>query len=237
MHCGSGWTVRSGTIWLLSPGYDRENRVKTETVVTAISFTCFGVLLGWILGTQQGTAVPVAAPTAAATTQQSNAPSAPPLDLQRVAELEKQAAAQPSNAVVRVDLGNVYYDAGRFDLAVPWYEAGLKLDPKNVTASTDLAVCYYNVSAIDKALAQLDHSLTVDPKHAKTLLNQGIIRAFGKSDLQGAMASWQRVVAVAPNTEEARRAQQALDDLKSAHPGGAPAAAPTNGRSGGRGRP
>jgi preprotein translocase subunit SecA len=73
-------------------------------------------------------------------------------------------------------------------------EASLKINPRNVTVSTDLAVCYYNTNQTDKALTQIDHSLSVDPRHAKTLLNQGIIRAFGKSDLKGATQSWQQVV-------------------------------------------
>jgi tetratricopeptide (TPR) repeat protein len=205
--------------------------VRRETIVAAISFTCFGVLVGWILGTQQaGSGPPLAASTAAAPAS-GGAASTPPLDVQRATDLERQANARPSDAAVRAELGNVYYDGGRYDLAVPWYEASLKIDPRNVTVSTDLAVCYYNVNQTDKALAQIDHSLSVDPKHAKTLLNQGIIRAFGKSDLKGAIESWEKVMAVAPGTEEARHAQQALNDLKAAHPGGAV------GTSGGRGGP
>jgi hypothetical protein len=35
-------------------------------------------------------------------------------------------------------------------------------------------------------LKQFDHSLSIDPKHVKTLLNVGIVRAFGKQDLAGA---------------------------------------------------
>ncbi len=50
--------------------------------------------------------------------------------------------------------------------------------------STDLAVAYYYTQQADRALAQLDHSLKIDPTHLKTLLNQGIIRAFGKQDLE-----------------------------------------------------
>ena len=98
-----------------------------------------------------------------------------------------------------------------------WYEASLKLDPRDVEVSTDLAVAYYYTQQADRALAQLDHSLKLDPAHLKTLLNQGIIRAFGKQDLAGAAESWQRVVAIAPTSEEGRRAQQGLDGLKAAH--------------------
>ena len=35
--------------------------------------------------------------------------------------------------------------------------------------------------------------LSVDPAHTKTLLNQGIVRAFGKQDLEGATKSWEHL--------------------------------------------
>ena len=64
----------------------------------------------------------------------------------------------------------------------------------------------------------IDHSLTIDPKHTKTLLNQGIVRAFGKQDLAGATDSWQRVMQIAPDSPEGQSAKRALDSLRSAHP-------------------
>ena len=84
----------------------------------------------------------------------------------------------------------------------------------------------------DRALAQFDRSLVIDPAHAKTLLNIGIVRAFGKQDLKGASEVWQKVIVVAPGSEEARAARQALDGVRSAHPD---VGAPTGGE--GRGTP
>ena len=199
--------------------------MKREAVAYAISFTFFGVLIGWILGSQSAAPAPAAAPRAAEATtnpaQQQGPPPAPPIDVQRASDLERQANADPGNARLRVDLANLYYDAQRFDLAAPWYEAALKINPKDVNASTDLSVCYYETQQIDRALSQLEVSLAIDPSHAKTLLNQGIVRAFGKRDLKGAQQSWERVLAVAPNSEEAQRAKQGLEGIKSAHGGGA----------------
>jgi hypothetical protein len=81
-------------------------------------------------------------------------------------------------------------------------------------------VSYYYVNQPDRALKQFDYSLSVDPRHTKTLLNQGIVRAFGKQDLQGATESWQRVVELAPDSAEGQAAKRALDSVRSAHPGG-----------------
>jgi tetratricopeptide (TPR) repeat protein len=200
-----------------------------DAVFFGIAGTVFGVLVGWIIGTQQ---VAPAAPTAAPA--QTSAPAAgqptttpPPFDAARGAELERQASAEPANAAVRVDLGNLYFDAERFEQSIPWYEAAAKLDPKNVSVSTDLALAYFYTQQIDRALAQLDRSLAIDPKHLKSLLNQGYVLAFGKKDLAAAAESWKRLVAIAPDSEEGRRAQQGLDGINAAHQnsGGAAGAA------------
>jgi hypothetical protein len=45
------------------------------------------------------------------------------------------------------------------------------------------------------------------------------VRAFGKQDLAGAAESWEKVVAIAPDSVEGRQARQGLDGLKSAHQG------------------
>jgi cytochrome c-type biogenesis protein CcmH/NrfG len=179
----------------------------------------FGLLVGWIIGSQQGTVAPAPAPVAAAS-QPANGggQTAPPLDETRASALKTTAQQNPADAASRVQLGNMYFDAGRFPEAAEWYEAALTIQPKDANASTDLGIAYYYMNQPDKALQQFDRSLAIDPKHAKTLLNIGIVRAFGKQDLKGAAAAWQRVLAAAPGTDEARAAQQALEGVKAAHP-------------------
>ena len=203
--------------------------MNRESLVFAISGTMFGLLVGWILGTQFG--APPAAPVGAPSAQMPATQTPPPLDVQRAAELERQANDQPANATVRVDLGNLYFDAERYDLAISWYEAALKINPKEVNASTDLGVSYYSSNQVDRALAQFEHSLSIDPSHTKTLLNKGIVLAFGKQDLEAASRAWEQLVKVAPNSPEATRAKEALAAVKAAH---SPAATPTT-APGGRG--
>jgi tetratricopeptide (TPR) repeat protein len=195
--------------------------MKRDSIIFGISGAFFGLIVGWILGSQSGTNFVGTAPAA---TQSSAAPASsstpPPIDLNRANDLEQQAKSRPSDATVRAELGNLYFDGERFEQAIPWYDAALKLDPKNIDVSTDLAVCYYYLNQADRALAQIDVSLKIDPNHAKTLLNQGIIRAFGKQDLAGAAESWEKVVKLAPGTPEAQRAQQGLDGMRSGHAAG-----------------
>jgi len=211
--------------------------MKPESIVLAIAGAFFGLIVGWIIGTQQGAPrMPqgAAAPQAAVAPQQAATPAvaAPALDEGRVQALRAAADANPSDAQTRVQLGNVYFDAERYSDAVTWYEAALKLNPNDPNVSTDLGVAYYYLNQPDRALEQFERSLKIDPSHAKTLLNQGVVRAFGRQDLNGAAESWQRLIAVAPTSPEADAARRALEGLRSAHPdiGGATPAAQAPGK-------
>ena len=195
--------------------------MRRDSLVLAISGVFFGLLVGWIIGSQQGAGGqrPQAPPAAATPAPAAGAGAAVPLDENRARALQAQAESSPQDPAVRIELGNLYFDAERYPDAIRWYEDALKIDPKNPNASTDLGVAYYYMNQPDRALQQFAVSLSMDPKHAKTLLNQGIVMAFGKQDLEGATRSWEQAIALAPDSPEGRAAKQALDNMKSAHPG------------------
>ena len=177
-----------------------------------------GLLGGWIIGSQQAPAPAPSAQAAAPAAASPQGEQAPPLDEKLAAELTKAAESNPKDAATRVRLGDVYFDAGRYDDAAKWYAASLEIDPRNANASTDLGIAYYYMNQPDRALAQFQRSLAIDPKHSKTLLNIGIVRAWGKQDLDGAAKAWQQVIDVAPGSPEAMRAKQGLDGIRAAHP-------------------
>ena len=194
--------------------------MKPESLVFAAAGALFGLIAGWILGAEQASVRPqsVAAPAAESQPAGQTAQAPPQLDQAEVDRLLKVAAAEPTSASPRAALGNLYFDAERYKEATEWYEAALKLEPNNADVSTDLGVGYYYLNQPDRALAQFDHSLQIDSKHTKTLLNVGIVRAFGKQDLAGAAKAWEQVLALAPASPEGQAAKRALDAIKGAHP-------------------
>jgi tetratricopeptide (TPR) repeat protein len=195
--------------------------------VVGLAGVLFGVLVGWIIGSQQGAGrAPMPAQSAsAATTGSVPQQTAAPLDESRAAALKERAARNARDESVRVELANLYFDAGRFQDASEWYEGALTINPKDVDVSTDLGITYYYSNQPDRALAQFERSLQIDPKHAKTLFNIGIVRAMGKQDLDGAIDAWNKVIALAPESDEAKAARQALDRIRAGHENtGAPGA-------------
>jgi cytochrome c-type biogenesis protein CcmH/NrfG len=200
--------------------------MKAESIVFAVAGTLFGLIVGWILGSQQAAGAPrvaTPAPTeASAPATAGSASPAAPLDENRVQTLRNAAEQNPKDVASRVQLGNTYFDAEQYPEAITWYEAALALTPSDPNVSTDLGVAYYYTNQPDRALKQFEQSLKSDPRHTKTLLNMGIVRAFGKQDLSGAAEAWQQVVAIDPTSPEGQTAKKALEGLQNAHPTAAP---------------
>jgi tetratricopeptide (TPR) repeat protein len=194
--------------------------MKSESIAFGIAGVVFGLIAGWVIGAQQAAPrAPQAAPSAAAASgANASGTRAAALDETQVQALKSVADREPSNAAPRTQLGNLYFDAERYDEAIKWYADAVKLAPNDPNISTDLGVSYYYTNQPDKALEQFTHSLQLDPKHTKTLLNVGIVKAFGKQDLEGAAQVWQQVLQIAPDSPEGQAARRALDSLRSAHP-------------------
>jgi tetratricopeptide (TPR) repeat protein len=207
--------------------------MKADAIGFGIAGIAFGLIAGWVIGSQQAIIRSTAAPQAAAAAPPAAAPAAPPapaLDESKAAALKSTAEREPRNADARAQLGNLYFDAERYADAITWYNEALKLEPNDADISTDLGVSYYYTNQPDRALQQFEHSLKVDPKHVKTLLNVGVVRAFGKQDLAGAEQAWQQVLQLSPDSPEGQAAKRGLDSLRAAHPGSAaPAPAPRPG--------
>lgn len=193
--------------------------MRADSIAFAVAGVLFGLIAGWIIGTQQAALSPSAArdqPVRQAA--QEPVRQQPLLDEAKVTAFKSAAQQNPSDVAPRVQLGNLYFDAERYADAIEWYAAALKLSPKDVDVSTDLGVSYYYTNQPDKALAQFDQSLKINPSHIKTILNVGIVKAFGKQDLAGAEAAWQQVLKLSPDSPEGQAARRALDGLRSAHP-------------------
>lgn len=199
--------------------------MKLDAVVYFVAGTAFGVILGWVIGAQQlgRTAQFPTAPIAQNAAASATPPPAaggrtpPTLDQARVDQLTATINSDPKNTTAIVQLANVYFDGERFTDAIAWYEKALALDPKDADVSTDLGVSYYYTNRTEEALKRFEASLAINPKHTKTLLNKGIVLAFGKEDLKGAAVEWQKVVDIAPESPEGQAARRALEGVAAAH--------------------
>jgi cytochrome c-type biogenesis protein CcmH/NrfG len=192
-----------------------------QVYVMAATCLIVGVLVGYLV---RGSA-PVATTQSPAAQSAPGTPAAaqqkvPTLDdMKRMADKQAESLlaklkADPSNADLLNQVGNIYRMTHQFQTASTYYQKSLEVNPKNVGPRTDLASCLYYQGDVDGAIAQLEKSLTYDPKHAGTLLNLGLIRWKGKNDSAGAIASWQKLLTLYPNYEHKDTVEKLIAEAK-----------------------
>jgi tetratricopeptide (TPR) repeat protein len=156
----------------------------------------FGIIIG-ALAITAATALYVNLSQPSASGIPENHPS--PDLLNRLNELERLSLADPQNAEYQTEIGNIYYDLGRYQNAVDAYEKSLKLQPRNPGVSTDAATCYHNIGQDDKALELLDEVLRFSPNFAQALFNKGVILINGKRDVAAGIAAWEELLRTNPD--------------------------------------
>jgi cytochrome c-type biogenesis protein CcmH/NrfG len=200
-----------------------------------LSFVCLtvGIAGGWSIRSAQNrtsavsakTAI-VTAPTAmeamaAAPASTSVAPIAGPSQLKEMADthaapLLNQLKSSPQNPDLLASIGNVYYDAQQYPIAVDYYTRSLKLKPSDAAVRTDMATAYWYMGNADSAIAEFNKALVYEPNNPNTLFNLGIVKWKGKMDASGAVDAWKRLLAANPNYEGKDRVKQMLAEV-SAH--------------------
>ena len=116
----------------------------------------------------------------------------------QVAPLLLRLKAEPANASLLANIGNIYYDAKQYPSAIEYYERSLKVQPADTSVRTDLGTAYWYTGNADTAISQFNKSLTYDPNKADTLFNLGIVKWQGKKDGPGAVAAWKKLLDTNP---------------------------------------
>ncbi len=185
-----------------------------------IAFGVVGLLIGFVLGFFTDRAVTeIGAPSATAA-RTAASPSAtlpeghPPVDtLAQIQEMEKHAQEHPEHTDVKIRLGDAYYDMGRFDSAIPWYEQALQQEPNNINVLNDLATCYFSTGDTAKSVELLNKSLELEKDHPVALQNLGWFY-FSTENYPAAIQAWERLVSVHPNFQNVEAVKQQLEKAK-----------------------
>lgn len=133
-----------------------------------------------------------------------------PQELKHMADMQaepllSQLKRTPNDADLLYRVGNIYYDAQQYPAAIEYYQKGLQVRPSDANMRTDMATAYWYLRDVDRALAEFDKSLRYSPSHPGTLLNKGVVLWQGKNDTQGAVACWQKLLALNPGYPERQK--------------------------------
>jgi len=140
-------------------------------------------------------------------------PAPPPLDVNRVKQLEDAIKKDPKDFDALTELGFLYFEQQQFDQAVAWYTKALQIKP-DVAVQTDLGTSLYNLGRIDEAIAEFRKSLAVDPTQAQALFNLGVVLMEKKNDKQGAIELFQKLVDSHPELPDIDIVRQQIETLK-----------------------
>ena len=79
----------------------------------------------------------------------------PPVRAQMLASLKERLKANPHDLAALVGLASLYFDAGKYAQAIPYYQRALALDPSNPDTRTDYATALHGAGHDLEALDQL----------------------------------------------------------------------------------
>jgi cytochrome c-type biogenesis protein CcmH/NrfG len=193
---------------------NRTNSIEQWTTVQAyvLAVICLlvGIAAGWFIrGSQSPAATAIQTASASAPgmgNANGDAPVPTPAQMQQMADTQaapllEKLKADPNNAKILENIGDVYYDAHLFPTSIDYYQRSLKVESANTGARTDMATAYWYSGNPDAAIEEFQKSLTYEPNKASTLFNLGIVEWQGKMDISKAVATWQKLLDTNPNYE------------------------------------
>ncbi len=147
----------------------------------------------------------------------ASATAQPPSPAQLRAMADSQAAPQilklksdPKNPELLTSVGNIYYDAQQYPVAVDYYGRVLQLNASDAAVRTDMATAYWYMGNADTAIGEFNKALTYAPTNPNALFNLGLVKWQGKHDSAGAIADWKKLLATNPNYEGKDKVEQLL---------------------------
>jgi cytochrome c-type biogenesis protein CcmH/NrfG len=184
-----------------------EQWTSVQAYVLAVICLLLGIAGGWFIRGSQSTAVAAtvnSSPLVAGADASAQPPT--PAQMQKMADAQaapliEKLAADPTNAGLLENIGNIYYDAQQFRAAIDYYQRALKEQPANTGVRTDMATAYWYSGNADTAISEFQKSLAYEPTKANTLFNLGVVEWQGKMDIDKALAAWQKLLDTNPNYE------------------------------------
>jgi cytochrome c-type biogenesis protein CcmH/NrfG len=200
----------------------------TPKQAVVVAFVCLtvGIAGGWSIRSVQNrgsaasekTAIVTAPAATAAMPTASASNSAGPSQLKEMADthaapLLAQLQSNPQNPDLLTSIGNVYYDAQQYSIAVDYYARTLKIKPSDASVRTDMATAFWYMGNADRAIAEFNKALVYEPTNPNALFNLGIVKWKGKMDASGAADAWRKLLAANPNYDGKDKVKQLLAEV------------------------
>lgn len=156
------------------------------------------------------------------------------LDEAAVAALMTKIQADPSDVETLIDLGDLYFDAGKFSVSADWLSKAVAIEADNVRALLALGAARFNMGDADTAKAHWLRVVELDAENVEAHYDLGFLYLNAEPmDSEGVRREWNLVVQLAPDTDLAAIVKAHLEALPTPGPSGAGSPVPTAAPSGG----
>ena len=176
----------------------KEVEVKYVTLNTALIIGLIGLIAGFIggnvyslykSGSMGSRQITPAGSSQAVTMDQSG----------RMLSLEREVENNPKNLAAWLELGNLYFDTGKFQDAIQAYSKYLSLNPNNANVWTDLGVMYRRSGNPAEAVSSFEKAIEMNPRHEQARFNKGIVLFYDLGNRDAALQAWQELIQINPN--------------------------------------
>ena len=206
-------------------GISRISRIRwtrERAAFLAIGCLMAGIAGGWAIhGPRTQSSLAASAPTpvssnpaAPQTTPPSGREQLKQMADAQAAPLIDKLKAGPATPELLTSLGNLYYDAQQYPVAVDYYQRSLKARPADAAVRTDMGTAFWYMGDSDRAIAEFDKALTFVPNNPNTLFNLGLVEWKGKQNAAAASAAWRKLLATDPAYAQKDQVEKMLEELK-----------------------
>jgi len=183
----------------------KEIAIVITVVALAVGFLggIFYSALNTPSGSSQSTGSQSTGQTSQDTQQQAN----------RVLALEQEIAANPDNINALIELGDIYLDSNRYEIAITTFVKAEQLAPTNFHILNDLGTLYMRTGNFENAMEKFEAVLKIDPRHIHSLYYVGLVhRETGNTDK--ALQAFEEVLGLNPDQQLADAVRQEIAALK-----------------------
>ncbi len=168
--------------------------IKTVSINTALIIGLIALLIGFFGGNIYN-----AYKSDSGRASQNPGMNAPIQNSAQMFALEQQLKSNPNNASAWMELGNLYYDAKKYQEAIRAYNQYLSINPNNANVLTDLGTMYRRAGNPTEAIASFNKAIEVDPRHEHAHYNKGIVLFYDVGFQDEGIKIWRELSKINPN--------------------------------------
>ncbi len=133
---------------------------------------------------------------------------------EKIATYKSILVNNPTSIRALTELGDVYFDSGRYQEAIDIFLRASEVGPATVHVENDLGLLYLNINQYDLAIERFQRALDVDPSHVDSLFYIGMIYQY-KGDAEMAEKVFEKILAANPSPQLIEKVNEQLSGMKS----------------------